>query len=119
MPIALCDEHAADNNAQTSQSHAHIPRTTIAVQDVFRRIATVIDMYLDRAGEAKCERDAVVDDRVDQTCGDPLVLTFDCVAWERVSTIRGESEIRFEETYSRSGWRPEMTCPSQRERPGK
>ena len=60
--------------AEARSADGEIPSPTESQQDIPGVAATMVDLAFDRAGKAKRERNTVVDNCVDQACGDTLMF---------------------------------------------
>ena len=74
LPIPLAKKQQTQKQTEARNPNREIPRTTEPQQDILGIPTPALDVAIDRAREAEGQRNAVIDDRVDETGGDALVL---------------------------------------------
>ena len=74
LPIPLAKKQQTQKQTKARNPNGKIPRTTEPQQDILGIPTPALDVAINRAREAEGQRNAVVDDRVDETGGDALVL---------------------------------------------
>lgn len=74
LPIPLAKKQQTQKQAEARNPNGEIPRTTKPQKDILGSPAPAVDVAINSAREAEGQRNAVVDDRVDETGGDTLVF---------------------------------------------